>query len=167
MNMSKPTTQELIRRGTMLLQRGKHIQALEPLEKAYKQDAANFDAGLNLSAALIMNKKFKQAIPILEALRDQEPDNAMLWTNLGAAYLGNPVLAKGEDQLKAIAAFRTALEFEPETPNGAYNIGLIYKDRKEWGIAAQWFEVALQVKPDDADARYWHDLMLQHLTDAK
>jgi tetratricopeptide (TPR) repeat protein len=162
--MSKPTTQDLIRRGTRLLQRGKHIQALEPLEKAYNEDSDDFDAALNLSAAYILNKKFKLAIPILEALRDQEPNNAMLWTNLGAAYLGNPVLAKDIDQLKAIAAFRTALTFDPETPNGAYNIGLIYKDRKEWGIAAQWFEIALQVKPDDADARYWLDEMHGRLT---
>ena len=71
---------------------------------------------------------------------------------------------KIEAQKKAIAAFRTALEFDPETPNGAYNIGLIYKDRKNWGIAAQWFEVALAVKPDDADARYWLDQMHAQLT---
>lgn len=165
--MSKQSTQDLIRRGTRLLQSGKHIQALEPLEKAYRQDSTNFDAGLNLSAAYIMNKKFKQAIPILEGLRDQEPNNVMVWTNLGAAYLGNPVLAKDKDQLKAIAAFRTALEFEPDTPNGAYNIGLIYKDRKDWGIAAQWFEIALAAKSNDADARYWLDKMHERLTEEK
>ncbi len=163
--MSNSTTQNLVRRGTRLLQQGKHIQAVDPLAKAYKQEPDNFDAGLNLSAAYIMNKKFSLAIPILELLREQEPNNAMLWTNLGAAYLGNPVLAKGIDQLKAIAAFRTALEFDPEAPNVAYNIGLIYKDRKEWAIAAQWFELARQSKEDDPDARYWLDEMHKRLVD--
>lgn len=165
--MSKPTTHELIRRGTRLLQRGKHIQAVEPLEKAYRQDPDNFDAGLNLGATYIMNKRFKDAIPVLERLRDADSENAKIWTNLGAAYLGNPVLAKDADQLKAIAAFRTALEFEPETPNGAYNIGLIYKDRKEWGIAAQWFEIALAAKPDDEDARYWLGEMRRRVESAE
>lgn len=164
--MSKPTTHDLIRRGTRLLQRGKHIQALEPLEKAHRQAPDDFDAGLNLSAAYIMNKKFKQAIPILESLRDQDSENPMIWTNLGAAYLGNPVLAKDSDQLRAIAAFRTALEYDPQTPNAAYNIGLIYKDRKEWAIAAQWFEIALGAKSADQDAQYWHDEMQQRLLDS-
>lgn len=48
----------------------------------------HLDASLNLSGAYILTKKFKQAVRLLETLREQAPDNAMVWTNLGAAYLG-------------------------------------------------------------------------------
>ena len=148
---------QLVRRGTMLLQRGRHNQAVEVLERALEAAPEDFDAGLNLSAAYIQAKKFKDAVPILEDLKKREPRNAMVYTNLGAAYLGNPVLADEETQFKAVSAFIRALEIEPTTPNVAYNIGLIHRDRKEWAAAIQWFELALEAKPDDEDAQYWID----------
>ncbi|MGB1252391.1 MAG: tetratricopeptide repeat protein [Candidatus Promineifilaceae bacterium] len=158
--MSKKTPQQirqLVRRGTMLLQRGRHYQAAEVLERAYEQDPDNFDAALNLSAAYIKGKKFKDAIPILEKLDLADPDNAMVYTNLGAAYLGNPVLAKDEAQHKAIRAFKRSLDIDPTAPNIAYNIGLIYRDRRNWATAIEWFGTALKHNPNDADAQYWID----------
>jgi tetratricopeptide (TPR) repeat protein len=76
----------------------------------------------------------------------------MLWLNLGAAYLGNPVLALDRHQQQAIRAFQRALELHPEAPNAAYNIGLIYRDRKELDNAIHWFGQAVQHNPGDADA---------------
>jgi tetratricopeptide (TPR) repeat protein len=89
----------------------------------------------------------------LEDLSDQDPDNAMVWTNLGAAYLGNPVLAHDEQQVRAIAAFEQALRINPIAPNVAYNIGLIYRDRKETDYAVYWFRQAIRANPADRDAR--------------
>ena len=158
MTKKKPEDiRKMIRRGTVLLQRGKHYQAAEVLERAYEQAPDSFDAALNLSAAYIKGKKFKQAVPILEQLAEADPANAMIHTNLGAAYLGNPVLAKDEAQLKAIASFKRALEHDATAPNIAYNIGLVYRDRRQWNTAIEWFETALQHNPHDKDAQYWID----------
>ena len=143
----------LFRRGTELLHRGKVNDAVLVLEKAHSLNPDHFDASLNLGGAYILTKKFKQAVALLEKLREQAPENAMLWTNLGAAYLGNPVLAREEEQLQAIAAFERALAIDPVAPNVAYNIGLIYRDRREYDLAAAWFERALQANPNDQDAR--------------
>jgi tetratricopeptide (TPR) repeat protein len=90
---------------------------------------------------------------VLEAAVQLAPGNAMVWTNLGAAYLGNPALATDEQQLQAIAAFDRALELNPAAPNVAYNIGLIYRDRGETLQAIAYFERALQANPNDSDAR--------------
>ena len=106
-----------------------------------------------MSGAFILTKKFKQAAKLLEGLRDKDPENAMIWTNLGAAYLGNPVLADDKMQLEAIAAFEQALALDPIAPNVAYNIGLIYRDRHEKETAIAWFERAIQANPKDKDAR--------------
>lgn len=143
----------LFRRGTELLQAGKAVQAANVLERAHQLDPTHIDVGLNLSGALILSKKFRQAVLLLEALSQQQPGNPMIWTNLGAAYLGNPVLARSEEQQQAINAFLRALEIDPVAPNVAYNIGLIYRDRREIDQAIHWFKKAIQANPNDRDAR--------------
>ncbi len=143
----------LFRRGSQLLHRGKVNEAVSVLQDAHSLKPEHFDASLNLSGAYILTKKFKQAVTLLETLRKRAPENAMVWTNLGAAYLGNPILARDEDQLQAIAAFEEALAIDPHAPNVAYNIGLIYRDRREYDMAIAWFRRALQTNPKDRDAR--------------
>lgn len=143
----------LFRRGSELLHRGKAQEAVPILQKAHALKQGHFDTMLNLSGAYILTKKFKQAVTLLEQLREQEPNNVMVWTNLGAAYLGNPILSRDEEQLQAIAAFKQALQIDPIAPNVAYNIGLIYRDRREYDLAISWFERALQANPKDQDAR--------------
>lgn len=143
----------LFRRGSELLHRGKINEAVTVLQKAHSLNPDHFDASLNLSGAYILTKKFKQAAALLETLREKAPNNVMVWTNLGAAYLGNPVLARDEEQLKAIAAFEEALAIDPIAPNVAYNIGLIYRDRRQYEMAIAWFKRALQANPNDKDAQ--------------
>lgn len=143
----------LFRRGTELLQRSDPVRAAQLLEQAHQLDPSRADIALNLSGAYILTRKFRQAVPLLETLSEQEPDNPMVWTNLGAAYLGNPVLARDEEQQRAIAAFQRALEIDPIAPNVAYNIGLIYRDRRDTDQAIHWFTKAIQANPNDKDAR--------------
>ena len=157
MSSSKDSKKELkfealFRRGSELLHRGKINDAVPILQEAHSLDPNHFDAALNLSGAYILTKKFKQAVALLEKLRQQAPNNVMVWTNLGAAYLGNPVLARDEEQLQAVAAFKQALAIDPLALNVAYNIGLIYRDRREFDLAISWFEQAVQANPHDEDA---------------
>lgn len=151
--MNDNTFEQLFKSGTQLLHKGKASEALPFLEEAYDLEPDHADVAINLSGAYIMTKRFRKAIPVLEALVDREPFNAMVWTNLGAAYLGNPVLARDEEQVKAIAAFEQALKINPIAPHVAYNIGLIYRDRKELDEAIYWFRQAIKANPADRDAR--------------
>lgn len=141
------------RRGTELLQRGEVEKATRLLERAHKIDSDHVDAAVNLAGAYILNKKFKEAATLLEPISQNNPDHIMVWVNLGAARLGNPILAKDEEQLRAIEAFKHALSLNPIAPNVAYNIGLIYRDRQENEEAIQWFKKAIQANPMDKDAR--------------
>ena len=145
--------EELFRKGTALLHQGKAAEAIPYLEQAHQMLPQDIDAGINLAGAYILNKKFKKAVAVLEPLREENPDHPMIWTNLGAAYLGNPVLAREEDQLQAIAAFEHALDLNPVAPSVAYNIGLIYRDRQEYEKAVAWFKKAIQHNPNDRHAR--------------
>ncbi len=119
----------------------------------YKLKPDNYDAALNFGGAYIMAGRFKYAVPILEAATEKHGDQPQLWVNLGAAYLGNPILADDEKQRKALDAFNRAVALDPYTPNVEYNIGLIHRDRGELQLAINAFERALKVNPNDADAK--------------
>ncbi|NJN99542.1 MAG: tetratricopeptide repeat protein [Anaerolineales bacterium] len=144
---------DLLRQGTEALHRGDTAKATRFLERAHQLDPDNQDAALNLGGAYILSKKFAQAVAVLEPLSERVPHNPMVWTNLGAAYLGNPILAKEAEQLRAIAAFEQAIELNPIAPNVAYNLGLVHLDRQENERALHWFERAVQANPKDRDAR--------------
>ncbi len=151
--MENTTFTTLYRTGTQLLHQGKPEEAIPLLEEAVRQEPLEVNAALNLGGAYILTKRFSKAVEVLEPISILAPDHAMIWTNLGAAYLGNPILAGDEQQRKAITAFETALEINPAAPNVAYNLGLIYRDRKENGKAIFWFEEAVKQNPNDRDAR--------------
>ncbi|MBK8988779.1 MAG: tetratricopeptide repeat protein [Chloroflexi bacterium] len=144
---------KLLLRGSELLRRGDIEQAARVLEKAYTLDETHPDVALNLGGAYILSNRFGQAVMILEALSQMEPYNAMVWTNLGAAYLGNPILARDPEHEKAITAFERALEINPIAPNVAYNLGLIFRDRQNYERARYWFGEAVKANPNDQDAR--------------
>lgn len=146
--------------GTRLLHEGNAEEAIPLLELAVQMAPHHTDAKINLSGAYILSGKFGKALALLEPLSEHEPDHPMVWTNLGAAYLGNPVLARDEEQLQAIAAFERALDIRPAAPSVAYNIALIYRDREEHGMAIKWFRQALKDNPNDRHARS----MLKRLT---
>ena len=151
--------------GTQLLHQGKAEKATRPLEKAHSLDPSHVDAAINLSSAYILRKKFKQAVALLEPFSKTDPDHIMIWTNLGAAYLGNPVLANDDEQMRAINAFKMALEINPIAPNAAYNIGLIYYRRDDPINAATYFQKAVQADPHDRDARSLLERMKGELGD--
>lgn len=151
--MADDSFDRLYREGTQLLHKDKPAEALPLLERAHKLDPGHVDAAINLAGAYILTKKFSRAVGVLEPLREIAADTPAFWTNLGAACLGNPILAQDEEQQKAIEAFKHAYELDPIAPNVAYNIGLIYRDRKEYVDAIHWFQQALKTNPDDQHAR--------------
>ncbi len=147
------TFDEQYAQGTQLLHSNEAKQAVKLLEKAHKLRPDHVDAAINLGGAYILSGRFKSAVEVLEVAVGVDSKNPIAWTNLGAAYLGNPALARDDEQLNAVAAFKRALEVRPESPSVAYNIGLIYRDRKEWKEAEYWFREAIKTNPNDRDAR--------------
>jgi peroxin-5 len=156
---SVPDFFDLLRRGTHALQAGQAEEARKLLEQAHKLKPEQAEVTLNLAGAYILTKRYNLAVSLLETLSGREPDNPMVWTNLGAAYLGNPILAKDQHHERAIAAFKKAFDLNPRTPHIAYNLGLIYKDRNEFEPALHWFQEALIANPNDKDARRYVELL--------
>ncbi len=143
---------QLIADGARLLAAKRPGEAATKLLAARELDPHNVPGAINLGGAYILQGKFAQAVPILEAATLLEPDNVMVWTNLAAAYLGKLPLASAEHQDRAIAAYGLALALDPHVPHVHYNLGLIYIERKDFHRAAAHFHKALETDPNDRDA---------------
>jgi tetratricopeptide (TPR) repeat protein len=150
----------LVNEGAGLLKQGQAQQALSALREAWELDPTEIATAINLAGAYILLNRHKEAIPVLESAVSLDPQNAMILMNLGAAYLGNPILSTPEKQEKAIQAFERALDLQPGLANMNYNLGLVYRDRKQWEQARNHFQQALEVNPEDSHAK----MLLEEMT---
>jgi hypothetical protein len=72
------------------------------------------------------------AARILEAVTAREPGNARAWRLLGVAY------QTGKELDKALAAYRKALDIQPDAPQVFYNIGTAYALKQDANAAFEW-----------------------------
>ena len=147
----------MLKRGACLLQLQRPGEAVQVLEEAWQLLPDSVEVAINLGGAYIMQRRWRKAVRSLEEAADRWPDHAMVWLNLAAAYLGPLEIAGPAAQQRAIEAFERALRCDPMTHNANYSLGLIYKERGDYGRAAAHFWRALEVDPDDPDARSWLD----------
>lgn len=133
---------------------GEAITVLRSLQEQFPKDA---DIAINLGGALILQRKWDQAVKVLKAAAEHNRDNAMLWTNLGAAYLGRLETSGPQHQRRAIQAYENALRADPSAPNVHYHLALIYKEQGNLSRASAMFQRALEVNSQDRDARTWLD----------
>ena len=133
---------------------GEAIAVLESLRADLPNDP---DIAINLGGALILQRKWQKAVRILRKAVDVSPGNVLLWTNLAAAYLGRLETSGPKQQARAIAAYETALWLDPSAANVHYHLGLIYKQQGNLSRASALFQRALEINPNDRDARYWMD----------
>jgi tetratricopeptide (TPR) repeat protein len=144
-----------LRTSARLLQENRPEEALELLHALHKLAPTDPDVAINLGGAYILQRKWNRAVAVLSKAVEAHPQNAMLWTNLGAAYLGNLQLSGPKQQAEAIAAYERVLEIDPQAPNIHYHLGLIYKERGELQQALIYFQHAYTLQPLDRDAQYW------------
>lgn len=72
------------------------------------------------------------AARILETVTAREPANLRAWRLLGVAY------QSGKELDKALAAYRKALEIQPDAPQVLYNIGAAYALKHDTNAAFEW-----------------------------
>ena len=143
---------------------GEAIAVLEPLRADLPNDP---DIAINLGGALILQRKWSKAVQILKKAVDVSPENVLLWTNLAAAHLGRLETSGPKHQARAIAAYGKALGIDPSTPNVHYHLGLIYKQQGNLSRSSAMFQRALEINPDDRDARFWMEKLSDLLVERK
>lgn len=154
-----PALTQALLESARLLGQNRPGEAVERLLPFYQSHATDPDLAINLGGAYILQRKWERAARVLRQAVEAHPHNAMLWTNLGAAELGVLETAGPKQQERAIRAYEKALEADAAAPNVHYHLALIYKHRGELNRAAAFFQRALEVEPNDRDARNWLDRM--------
>src|SRR3954452_16033080 len=84
------------------------------------------------AAARLQARDAAGAARMLEAITAREPANGRAWRMLGTAYQGSKEIDK------ALAAYRKALDIEPDSPQVLYNIGTTFAMKPDVTAAFEW-----------------------------
>jgi predicted Zn-dependent protease len=133
------------------------VEAIEVLKSLHTEYPHDPDIAINMGGALILQRKWNQAVRVLLPAARENTQNAMLWVNLAAAYLGSLETSGPKQQQRAITAYEQALRADPKAPNVHYHLGLIYKEQGNLTQASALFQRALEINPKDKDAQRWLD----------
>jgi tetratricopeptide (TPR) repeat protein len=118
------------------------VEAIEVLKSLHTEYPHDPDIAINMGGALILQRKWNQAVRVLLPAARENTQNAMLWVNLAAAYLGSLETSGPKQQQRA---------------NVHYHLGLIYKEQGNLTQASALFQRALEINPKDKDAQRWLD----------
>lgn len=99
---------DLLSSGRGNLMDGKLNEALALFEKAFRLDPASQEAAFGLSATCLELKRYEQALPLLERLYAEVPDNPMVKNNLAWALLQIKDTSSGK-AARAVKLARSAL----------------------------------------------------------
>lgn len=126
-------------------EKGKHKEAVAALRKLLMRDQKNIDAYKNLALVYFDQKKLKLTQTILEnaqkLAQEQNKKDPDIFVNLGMVYLAR------EENGKAMAAFKKALDVDPNNLPANYNIGALALGHRDYGLAARSYEVVAKAQP--------------------
>lgn len=140
-------------------------EGIDLLKRARELDAKNSDILVNLGGGYLLKGQHEQAISVLERATEVAPDNVNAWINLAAAHLGPLEDSTPEQQEKAIDAWQQALKVDSEAPNVNYMLGLVYYKRGTIERSVAHFTRAIEVDPNDTDARRWLSSLTSYTDD--
>ncbi len=120
-------------------------------------DPQHEEARLKLTAALLEQRAFTEAIPHLEYLRQHQPDNLQVLVRLATCY------AFLEQAEEAVRLLEDVLARKPDFAPALAERGKIALDREEYAAAENWLREAITRNPSDRSAHYNLVQCLRHL----
>lgn len=87
-------------------------------------------------------------IASLEQEAEQQPDNVIVWTNLGHAYFDSDQFAK------AIVAYNKSLKLHPDNADVLTDLGVMYRRNSQPDKAIETFDRAIKINPQHEQSRF-------------
>lgn len=119
---------QIIRQGNEQYKNKKYDQAEIKYRKGLEKDPKSVTGQYNLSNSLYRQEKYKEAIPILDSLRQQKiapNQRAQVYHNLGNNLL------KSQDYQGAVEAYKNALKLNPKDEDTRYNLSYALEKLKQ------------------------------------
>ena len=111
------------------------------------------DSGIALTEA---NRPY-EAIPLFRKALIMEPENPLLWLNLGIAQ------QRTGDYIEAIESFHRAIAIEDDLADAWLSMGLIHYETEEFDLAEECYRSALS--RNEHDPRIWNNLGVLYFTE--
>lgn len=123
---------------------------VELAKKNYREvlelDPKDTKVMLQLGALLYEEKKYEEAIDLMDKIIAIEPTNLEAISQKAFAFD-----SMGESE-KAFEAYSSALEQNPDSPDLIFNLGRLYYMRDDFTSAIEQFKNVLNISPDDYEA---------------
>lgn len=132
-----------------LMDEGKLDEAIGLLQEAHKLDPARSAYPYELGYAYYQQKKYPQALEMLEPLVKLPDASDRTFELLGNAYddSGNPK--------KAIEAYEAGAHKFPASGRLPLELGIVYMGQKDYDKALGYFENGIRVAPEFSSNYYW------------
>ena len=108
-------------------------------KKAWEQDKDNPEKAWKYASVAMQAKMYNDAIVSLEYLVAKYPSTINYWTQLALAYQNAGNLDKAED------AYKKLIKLEPDKKEDYLNLGIVYKDKKQYAMARTYYEKASDI----------------------
>ena len=152
-----PQPEVELQTGTDLTHKGLFNQAIPHLLAARGKVANAYAANFNLALCYLATKNFKDAIQILNNLRNEGRDNADVGNLLAQAYVGN------EQPQEALAALQRAAMLSPENEKLYVFVSDACRDHRDFRLGLKVIDIGLKKLPESARLHYERALFLTQL----
>lgn len=135
------TAADLIRRAQDAYDHEDYEEAEALSRRALMMDAESVDAKQVLSGALIEQSRYDEAVPWLQDLIEQAPDDVISLSDLGLCLFEMCLFEEAEEMLGR------ALEVDPKDPYANYWMALCVEQRGHFDLAEEYFDRAHELDP--------------------
>lgn len=133
--------------GRLLVEQGKHEEALEYFQKSLQHRPQHLSSLLNYANTLVLLNRDEEAIRTFQEILTIDPQHAQAHNNLA-----NTIVDK-DDNL-AETHYRQALKADPEYGDAHYNLGNLLNQHGRFSEAAQHYRRVLSLDPSHSLAHY-------------
>jgi tetratricopeptide (TPR) repeat protein len=133
-------------RGNYYAEIGKPEKASADLSRAFAINPSSTEVIISQSNALRNQKKYKEAIEVVNKGIEKEPNNVDLLNTRANAYF------EMQNYNAAIEDYEAALTIDPNYPKSYSNLGSAYFRLKKYDQAIENYNKAIELKPDYKDA---------------
>lgn len=120
--------------------------AISSYRRALTFDKDSSDARYNLAVALLDQKQFKEAVPLLSGLAQKAPLDATLQDALGLAY------ERTGQWNAALKAYKKAIELDPKNATYPLNMALALERSGRKAEASKYLRLAIAADPQNTEA---------------